>query len=245
MFFIFNKPKIYSYLIVLSTVVVLFFTAAVLSEANHIETLTTSSEVEEMQMPINMIKTEERQIAITINCLESDKNINEIVEILNKYSVKATFCIHGEWVKKYPELTIKITENGNCIANMANSYIDMSELDYNTAKKSIQECGNKLSTLVGKKIKLFKCPYNKYNEDLIKAAKDNEYTVIGFNIDTLDYQGLEANVIWDNIKNKILNGSIISMNSNSENIIGELDLVIKSLQEREYKIVTAEELLHL
>lgn len=245
MFFIFNKPKIYSYLIVLSTVVVLFFTAAVLSEANNIETLTTSSIPEDEQMPINSVNTEERELAITINCLESDKNIEEILEILDRNSAKATFCMYGEWVKKYPELVKKINETGNCIANMSNKYTDMSELSYEDAVKSIKEGGNKLSTLLNKQIKLFKCPYGKYNENIIKAAKDNGYTVIGFNIDTLDYQGIEADVIWNNIKNRVSNGSIISMNSNSEHAIQELKLVIESLKERNYNIVTVENLLNL
>lgn len=245
MFFVFNRPKIYSYLIVLSTVVVLFFTAAVLSEANNLETLTTSSTEEEIKMPINKVDTNEKVIAITINCLESSDNIEKILEILNESSVKATFCVYGEWVKKYPELTKKINENGHCIANMSNTYTDMSELSYEEDLKSIKEGGNKVNTLINKKIKLFKCPYGKYSDDLIKSAKDNGYTVIGFNIDTLDYQGLEANVIWDNIKNKITNGSIISMNSNSQHITGELKLVVSSLKERDYDIVTVEELLNM
>lgn len=245
MFFVFNKPKIYSYLIVLSTVVVLFFTAAVLSEANNLETLTTSSTEEELNMPIDKVNTNEKEIAITINCLETDKNIEEILGILNENSVKATFCIYGEWVKKYPEVAKMIDKNGNCIANMSNTYTNMSELNYEEAVKNIKEGGNKLSTLVNKEIKLFKCPYGKYNDNIIKSAKDNGYTVIGFNIDTLDYQGLEANVIWDNIKNKVSNGSIISMNSNAENITQELKLVVKSLKERNYNIVTVEELLNI
>ena len=128
---------------------------------------------------------------------------------------------------------------------MSNTYTDMSELSYEEDLKSIKEGGNKVNTLINKKIKLFKCPYGKYSDDLIKSAKDNGYTVIGFNIDTLDYQGLEANVIWDNIKNKITNGSIISMNSNSQHITGELKLVVSSLKERDYDIVTVEELLNM
>lgn len=245
MFFIFNRPKIYSYLIVLSTVVILFFTAAVLSEANNLETLTTSSSIGDTKMPINKVEIEEKKISITINCLEVDKNIEEILKILNEQSAKVTFCISGEWVKKYPELTKQISQSGNCIANMSNTYKDMSELNYEEAIKNIEEGGNKLNTLLNKNIKLFKCPYGKYNDNIIKAAEDKGYTVIGFNIDTLDYQGLEANVIWNNIKNRISNGSIISMNSNSENIIEELKIVIKSLKEREYNIVTVEELLNI
>ena len=147
MFFIFNRPKIYSYLIVLSTVVVLFFTAAVLSEASNMETLTTSSTVGDTKMPINKVEIEEKKIAITVNCLEVDKNIEEIIEILNENSVKATFCIYGEWVKKYPELTKKISQSGNCIANMSNTYTDMSELSYEEAIRNMEEGENKLSTL--------------------------------------------------------------------------------------------------
>lgn len=245
MFFVFNRPKIYSYLIVLSTMVVLFFTAAVLSEANNLETLSTSSIEEELKMPIDRVNTNEKKVAITINCLESDKNIEEILAILNNNSAKATFCIYGEWVKKYPELTKAINKNGHCIANMSNTYTNMSELNYEEAVKNIKEGGNKVGTLLNKEIKLFKCPYGKYNDNVIKAAKDNGYKVIGFNIDTLDYQGLEANVIWDNIKNKIDNGSIISMNSNSQHITQELELIVKSLKEREYEIVTVEKLLNI
>ena len=245
MFFIFNRPKIYSYLIVLSTIVVLFFTAAVLSEANNLETLTTSSIADDGKMPIEKVNTDEKKIAITINCIETNQNIEEILEILNSSSVKATFCISGDWFKKYPEITKKISESKNCIANMSNNYKDMSESTYDEAIKSIEEGANKLNTLINKKVKLFKCPYGKYNDNLIKAAKDKGYTVIGFNIDTLDYQGLEANVIWNNIKNRITNGSIISMNSNSESIIEEVKLVVKSLKEREYNIITVEELLNM
>ncbi len=246
MFFIFNKPKIYSYLIVLSTVVVLFFTAAVLSEANDLETLTTSSAVTGViESPIEKVETNERTIAITINCLETDNNIEEILKILEGYSVKATFCIYGDWVKSYPLITREIDEAGHCIVNMSNNYKNISELSYDEVNKNIVEGENKISTLLNKEIEIFRCPYGKYSDELMKAANDNGYTVIGWGIDTLDYEGLEASIIWDNIKNKISNGDIISMNSNSEHISEEVELLVKSIQERGYNLVTVEELLQL
>lgn len=245
MFFILNKPKIYSYLIVLSTVLVLFFTAAVLTEENNLELQQVSSVSESSEEPIDKVNTEKRIIAITIACVENDRNIEKILDTLDKYQIKVTFGIYGEWVKKYPELVLKINEKGHNIANMSDSYRDISELSYEAVSKNMKEGEHKLSSLLKKEIRLFKCPYGKCGENIMNVANDNYYTVIGYNIDTLDYQGIEANVIWDNIKNEITNGSIISMNSNAEYIIEELDLVIKSMKEREYQIVTVESLINL
>jgi len=244
MFFILNKPKIYSYLIVLSTVMVLFFTASVLSQTNELETMATGSNSVVQDKPIDKIDTDERIIAITINCLESDDNIENILEYLSKNNIKVTFCISGEWVVKYPEITKRIDEQGHNIANMSEEYKDISALSYEDVNKNIKEGENKLSSLLNKKINLFRCPCGKYGDNIMRAANDNGYTIIGYNIDTLDYSGIEASVIWDNIKTKITNGSIISMNSNAQYVVEELELIITSLKEREYRIVTIDELLN-
>ena len=242
MFFVFNKPKIYSYLIVLSTVVVLFFTAEVLSESNNIETLTTSTEIlEENNTIINRFNTDKKEIAITINCIDSDKNIEDILNILEKNNVNASFGIYGEWIKKYPEITKRINDSGNSIIALSDKYRDISNLEYEEITKEISESINKINTLLNKKINLIRCPYGKYSENIIKIAEQRNYKIIGWSIDTLDYQGLEANVIWDNVKNKITNGDIILMNSNSENIIEELDLIINSIKQRGFSIEKLEE----
>lgn len=243
MFFILNKPKIYSYLVVLSTVLVLFFTAAVLTETKNIETEETSAESTSQEKPIDKINTDKKRVAITIDCLDTEKNIEEILKTLENKSIKVTFCIYGEWVKKYPELTLRINHEGHNIVNMADIYQDMSEMSYEDISKNMKEGENKLSSLLNKEIKIFKCPYGKYNENIMNVANKNSYIVIGYDINTLDYQGLEADVIWNNIKNKITNGSIIAMNSNAEHIIEEINLISESIKERQYEIVTVKELI--
>ena len=242
MFFIFNKPKIYSYLIVLSTVVILFFTAEVLSEANNLEILETSTQTYDTESCIiERFETDNKEIAITINCMENNENIKEILNILKEYNTKASFGIYGDWVKKYPEETKEILDRGNSIIALPDKYEDISNLDYDDTIKTITEGLNKVNTLLNKKITLIRCPYGKCSDNITKLATNNNYKIIGWSIDTLDYQGLEANVIWDSIKNKITKGDIILMNSNAENIIDELKLVITSLKEREYTLVSLED----
>lgn len=242
MFFVFNKPKIYSYLIVLSTVVVLFFTAEVLSESNNIETLSTSAGViQENDKIINRFISDKKEIAITINCIDTDKNIKDILEILKVNNVNASFGISGEWVKKYPELTKRIYKEGNNIISLSEKNRDISNLEYEETSKEILETINKINTLLNSDFKLIRCSNGKYSDNLLNLTNKRNYKIIGWSIDTLDYQGLEANVIWDNIKNKITSGDIILMNSNSEHILEELQLIINSIKQRGYDIIKLEE----
>ena len=128
-------------------------------------------------------------------------------------------------------------EKTNCILTMSNNYKNLSTLNYNDSVKEISEGVNKIDTLLKKQIRLFKIPCSVENDNVLKACKEKNLKVIRGNIDTLDYQGIEAETIWNNIKVKLTNGDIINMNSNSKYIIEELKLVIKELKNREYKIV--------
>lgn len=63
MFIVFNKQKIYSYLVTFSTVIILFTIAFSTTKGGTILTSSTMREV-----PIYNVKTSEKKVALTINC---------------------------------------------------------------------------------------------------------------------------------------------------------------------------------
>ena len=65
MFLVFNKQKIYSYLIALSTVVVLFVIAATLGNKSG-GLMPTTSQLK--LVPIYNVETNESKVAFTMNC---------------------------------------------------------------------------------------------------------------------------------------------------------------------------------
>lgn len=65
MFIVFNKEKIYSYVIALSTIVILFIMATtIINRKDGIIATSTSSK----QLPIYSVDTKEKKIALTMNC---------------------------------------------------------------------------------------------------------------------------------------------------------------------------------
>ena len=90
MFLIYNKDKIISALIALSTVLVLFLVAATIKTNNIQKTIQTSSNASKL-LPIYAVKTNKSDVALTINCAWNADDIDLILETLAKNQVKATF----------------------------------------------------------------------------------------------------------------------------------------------------------
>ena len=114
MFIVFNKQKIYSYLVAFSTVVALFLFAFTMMQ-NSQNTIVTSSSNKEL--PIYNVATKEKKIALTMNCAWNADDIDSILETLNKNEVKITFFVVGDWIDKYPEALKKMADAGHEIAN--------------------------------------------------------------------------------------------------------------------------------
>ncbi len=108
MFIVFNKEKINSYIILLSTVVILFSLAFTMTAKQTIQTSAATKE-----LPIYNVDTQEKQIALTMNCAWNADDIDSILDTLSKYKIHITFFMVGDWVEKYPEAVIKISKEGH------------------------------------------------------------------------------------------------------------------------------------
>ena len=242
MFLVINRQKIFSYIVALSTVAVLFMFSVVFMRGD-IQTIMTSSTSTKM-LPIYNVSTQDKKIALTINCAWNADDIDSILDTLSKYNVKTTFFVVGEWVDKYPEAVKKIYESGHEIANHSNTHLHVNNLSYEENVKEILECSKKVENITGQKTNLYRGPYGEYNNTVMKAAEDNSHTVIQWNLDTLDYQGLDGDQMWDRLKNKISNGSIILMHNGTENTATALDKIIYNIQEKGFELVKVSDLIY-
>lgn len=111
MFLVFSKEKIYTYLVSILTVVVLLCVASNVDFISK-ETIETSSNSERL-LPIYKVKTEEKKVALTMNCAWNADDMDKILEVLEQNNVKITFFMVGDWIDKFPEYVKKISEAGH------------------------------------------------------------------------------------------------------------------------------------
>ena len=240
MFFIFNKEKISSYLVAFSTVAVLFTMSIFV---NNKQTLEVSSNTKE-NLPIYNVQTEENAVSLTMNCAWNADDIDSILDTLNKYNIKITFFIVGDWADKYPEAVKKINENGHEIGNHSNTHPHINKLNIDKNSEEITKCSEKLKNITGKEVNLYRCPYGEYNNTVINAANSLNYYPIQWSLDTLDYTGLTGNEMWNRLDRKLKKGDIILMHNGTKHTADSLELLIKNIQSKGFEIKKVSDIIY-
>ena len=134
MFLVLNKQKIYTYVVSLVTVVILFGVAGGITEKQNTQkensAITTSATTGTKLLPIYNVKTEEKKVALTMNCAWNADDIEQILEVLKQNNTKITFFMVGEWIEKFPEAVKKINEEGHEIASHSDTHPHVNKLSY-------------------------------------------------------------------------------------------------------------------
>ena len=238
MFLIFSKEKIQTYAVSILTVAVLIAVANI----KNISAIPAS--VTEKYLPIYNVQTEENKIAFTMNCAWNADDIDSILETLKNNNVHITFFIVGEWADKYPEAVKKIYEAGHEIGSHSNTHPHVNNLSSEKNLEEINLSVNKIEKITGHKTNLYRAPYGEYNNTVIKTAQENGFYPIQWNLDTLDYQGLTGEEMWNRLKDKLDGGSIILSHNGTKHTADSLDMLIKNIKSSGFKLVTISELIY-
>ena len=238
MFLIFNKEKIQTYAVSILTVAVLIAVANI----KNISVIPAS--VTEKYLPIYNVQTEKNKIAFTMNCAWTADDIDSILETLKNNDVHITFFMVGDWVDKYPEAVKKIYEAGHEIGSHSNTHPHVNNLSAEKNLEEIKLSVNKIEKITGHKTNLYRAPYGEYNNTVIKTAQENGFFTIQWNLDTLDYQGLSGEEMWNRLKNKLDGGSIILSHNGTKHTADSLDMIIKNIKSSGFQLVTISELIY-
>ena len=141
MFLVFNKQKIYAYLVSIVTVALLFCIANSLNANKN--TVPTSTKMQKL-LPIYNVHTEEKKVALTMNCAWNADDIDSILETLEKNNTKITFFMVGDWIEKFPEAVKKIHEAGHEIASHSDTHPHVNNLSYEKNIEEIEKSNDKI-----------------------------------------------------------------------------------------------------
>ena len=155
-----------------------------------------------------------------------------VLDLLDKYNIKATFFLVGDNVRKHPEEFKMIVERGHRVGNHTFNHISgLKYLSYNYLENT-----NKADELI--KSKLFRPPHGwmRWGQYMVLSHR---YTVVMWDLVTRDYsKRLNGRQVLRNVKKYVRNGSIITFHDSiksEKNMKYALPRAIEWLLEQGYE----------
>ncbi|GAA0762961.1 MULTISPECIES: polysaccharide deacetylase family protein [Clostridium] len=198
--------------------------------------------------PIYRVNKDEKVISLSfdINWAEKDEIYN-ILEVLDKYNVKATFFIMGGWVnysEENREKLIKIKEGGHEIGNHSYIHPMFTKIDENRMKEELEKTDKIIEETIGIKPKLFRFPSGDYNKKAFDYVSSKGYKCIQWDVDSVDWKERGADEEYNRVIKKVAPGSILLFHNNAKYTPGNLDRIIKSLEDSGYSFATVGDIIY-
>lgn len=195
-------------------------------------------------IPIYSVKTNGNQVAITLDAAWGSEKTEAILDVLDKYKIKATFFVTGMWADANESALKAIASRGHEVGNHSYTHKDFATLSDADIVKELTRCSDVVERVTGKRPTLFRAPYGSWNARIVDAVGGQKYDFIQWDVDSLDWKGLTPEQIETRIFSKVQSGSIILFHNDAKYIVDALPLIIEKLQEKGYKPVTVTEIIN-
>ncbi|MCM8819380.1 MAG: polysaccharide deacetylase family protein [Candidatus Omnitrophica bacterium] len=198
--------------------------------------------------------TEQKKIALTFDDGPSIPCTLQILKILKKYNVKATFFVIGKNVERYPLVAQKIVQDGHCIGNHTYTHPELLINTKSHIRHQIKKAEEIILEKTGIKPILFRPPYGIINPSVLFEAEKLGYVVVGWSVSGRNgIRELPSNKIIKKVLFSTQNGSIILLHDgnrlvkkvNRNQTLKALPVIIEKLKKQGYQFVTVPQLLNL
>jgi peptidoglycan-N-acetylglucosamine deacetylase len=178
------------------------------------------------------INTPDKKIYLTFDDGPEPETTPQVLALLLKYHVPATFFCLGEKIEKYPSLLDQIKENGHAIGNHGYKHLS----GFTTENTIYTE--NFLKGAHITQSNLYRPPYGRITPKQIKTLSAQTKIVI-WSIMSKDFSSNTTSAkCAHNVTSNAYSGAIVVFHDTrqaSHNLFEALPIIIESLQEKGYK----------
>ena len=194
-------------------------------------------------LPVYSVERDDKTISISFDAAWGNEDTQNLIDILSRYGVNATFFVVGDWAERYPDSVKALAEAGNEVMNHSSSHAHFSSLSTEQIVSDISACNEKVAALTGVSPSLFRCPYGEYDDHVIQAVESMGMTAVQWDVDSLDWKGISADEITDRVLKNVRSGSIVLFHNAAIHTPEALPGIIEALQKEGYTIVPISQLL--
>ena len=195
------------------------------------------------QLPIYCVQKDYKVLSISFDAAWGNEDTQQLIDIMDRYQVKATFFVVGEWVDKYPESVKALHDAGHEIMSHSDDHAHFNSLSAEEITRNLNACNDKIEAVTGVRPTLFRCPYGEYDDHVISTVRALGMEPIQWDVDSLDWKDLSAQEITQRVTGKVQPGSIVLFHNAALHTPEALPSILEALLQEGYTFVPISELI--
>lgn len=195
-------------------------------------------EEEEIEENIEPIDDGKKYVALTFDD-GPGKYTKELVDLLVKNNVKASFFMVGQNIKNYKSSVKYAYDNEMEICNHSQNHKNLKNLSKEDIEYEINSVDDMLEEITGERARYYRSPGGNQNENVLNTIPK---PCILWNVDTRDWESRDTQKIIDKTLKEVDDGDIILMHEIYKTTLDAVEPIIIKLKEKGYNFVTVTEL---
>lgn len=187
------------------------------------------------------------EVALTFDDGPNPYYTPQILAILQRYEVKATFFCIGRQVARYPNLVRQEYNNGNLVGNHSWSHPNLALLSATEIESQIKLTSDAIQQATGVRPAFFRPPYGVVNARVLERVNLLGLTTIIWNDEARDWAMPGTSAIVSRILRLAGDGAIILMHDGGgdrSQTLAALPTIISALRASGFKLVTIQQMLN-
>ena len=191
--------------------------------------------------PVFYVDGDAKAIALTIDDGPSPVYTPQVLRILEKYKVRASFSMVGENVTYYPEIAREVADAGHAIVNHTWNHANLALLSTAQTRAEIASATEAIHAAVGETPRMFRAPYGAWSKAALEYCASEHLMPLDWSVDPRDWARPGVKEIVSNIMANTRTGSIILEHDGGGNraeTVAALKIVIPRLLDEGYRFTT-------
>jgi peptidoglycan/xylan/chitin deacetylase (PgdA/CDA1 family) len=200
------------------------------------------------QSVVYWVPTDQKIVALTFDDGPNPEFTPEVLDILDKYHVKATFFMIGSEMEKYPEIVKEVVARGHVIGN--HTYTHPHDIELDTEAQVIREldqCEQVIERMTGRRTHLFRPPRGLVDSTVFTIAEEEGYRTILWTVSADHHDAPTPKLMAQRVLKHIRPGGIILAHDGRFctrwKDVAATPMIIEELSKQGYQFLTIPELL--
>ncbi|MBE6131062.1 MAG: hypothetical protein E7183_05010 [Erysipelotrichaceae bacterium] len=186
--------------------------------------------------------TNEKVIYLTFDAGYDNGELPKILDILSEKNILASFFLTGDFVKRFPELTIRMAHEGHTICNHTYNHTNITKLSIDELKVELTKLEEAYFNLTGMNmVKYFRPPEGEFDRTSLLNVKSLGYKTVFWSSAYCDWNvngQKSVEYTKEMYLNNLHNGAILLMHSVSSSNREALSCIIDEVIELGYTFKT-------